>query len=65
MSGDEILLHLRLTVKGIEVGAQVLSLTPETVLLKIDPKTPWDRDALHCLSVAFETIAKTLPLKQS
>ena len=64
MSGDERLLTLKFTVKGIEAEAQVIQLTSETVLLKIDPKTPWDGAALRCLSVALEMIAKTLPLKR-
>jgi hypothetical protein len=65
MPGEEHLLTLKFTVKGVEAEAQVISLTPDTVLLRIDPRAPWDTAALRCLSIALETIAKTLPLKRS
>jgi len=54
-------MHFKFNVKGIQVGAEVVALTPETVLLRIDPKAPWDAEALRCLSAVLEVLAKTLP----
>ena len=64
VSGDS-LMNLKFSVKGIQVEAEVFALTPETVLLRIDPKAPWDADALRCLSAVLEMLSKTLPLKHS
>jgi hypothetical protein len=58
-------MHLKFNVKGIQVEAEVLALTPDTVLLRIDPKAPWDANALRCLSAVLEMLAKTLPLRSS
>lgn len=63
MSGDR-LVSLRFHVKGMVVEAEVLAFTPDTVLLKIDPKCPFDADALRCLSALLEMLAKTLPFKR-
>lgn len=60
--GDS-LLSISFNVKGIQAEAEVRALTPETVLLRIDPKTPWDAEALRCLSGILDMLAKTLPLK--
>jgi hypothetical protein len=65
MATGDSLLNLKFHVKGIDVGAEVLALTPETVLLRIDPKAPWDAEALRCLSAMLATLANTLPLKRS
>jgi hypothetical protein len=62
VAGDS-LLNLKFSVKGIQAEAEVLTLTPDTVSLRIDPKTPWDAEALRCLSAVLEMLAKTLPYK--
>ena len=64
MSPDETVVCMTFTVKGIKVTAEVMSLTPDTVRLSIDPKAPWDVHALRCLSVALEMVAKILLLKR-
>ena len=64
MSPDETVMCMTFTVQGIKVTAEVMSLTPETVRLNIDPKAPWDVHALRCLSVALEMVAKILLLKR-
>lgn len=61
--GGDALLHLRIKGNGIEAEVKVVSLTAGTVLLRIDPTTPWDGDALLHLSAALQVVAKTLPSK--
>ena len=64
MVPGDTLLSISFNVKGIQADAEIRALTPETVLLRIDPKTPWDAEALRCLSAVLNMLAKTLPLKQ-
>lgn len=62
MAGEDVV--VRVKVRGTETGgeaeAAVGVLTPQTVVVKIDPSTAWDRDALHELSLALDLVAKTL-----
>ena len=60
MLPNDRLLSLKFNVKGIEVEAEFVPLTPETVQLRIDPKTPWDAEALRCLGSFMEMLATTL-----
>jgi hypothetical protein len=67
MAGDDMLFHLKVKViaTGGEAEAAVEALTPRTVLIRIDPNTQWDSEALRHLSVALEIVSKTLPLKSA
>jgi hypothetical protein len=67
MGEGDLLFRLKVKVSdtGGEAEAEVVALTPQTVLLKIDPHSAWDRDALRHLSAALEVLAKTLPLRAS
>ena len=66
MAGDDLLFHIR--VKAHEAGwegdgdadAEIFALTPDTALVRVNPITPWNGDALHRLSVALEVVAQTL-----
>jgi hypothetical protein len=67
MTGKDVVCHIKLRVNetGGEAEAEVVAITPRTVVVKIDPTTPWDADALQRLSVALDVVAKTLPFKPS
>jgi len=67
MASDDVLFQIKLTVNqtGGEAEAEIVAVTPQTVLVRIDPNTPWDSEALHHLGVALEVVAKTLPVKRA
>jgi hypothetical protein len=61
MGGDDVILHLRINVAETRAEIEVVSQTPRTVLVRIDPTTPWDSDGLRHLSTALQIVAKTMP----
>lgn len=63
MTGKDVVCHIKLRVHetGGEAEAEVVAVAPNTVVVKIDPTTLWDSDALHRLSVALDVVAKSLP----
>lgn len=63
MTGKDVVCHIKLRVHetGGEAEAEVVAVAPNTVVVKIDPNTLWDSDALHRLSVALDVVAKSLP----
>lgn len=67
MIGKEVLFHINLRVSetGGKAQAEIVTLTPQTVSVRIDPNTAWDSDALRQLSAALDVVAKTLPFQES
>jgi len=65
MGAGDIVLHLSINVADTRAELQVVSHTPRTVLVKIDPTKPWDSDGLHHLSTALQIVAKTMPFRES
>lgn len=61
MGSGDVILHLRINVADTQAEIEVVSQTPRTVLVKIDPTTPWDSDGLLHLSTALQIVAKTMP----
>ena len=64
MGGGDVILHLRINVADTQAEIEIVSQTPRTVLVKIDPTTPWDSDGLLHLSTALQIVAKTLPFRE-
>ena len=66
MTGDDVSFHIRLKANKPkwegeeEADAEIIALTPDTALVRTNPITPWDSEALHRLSVALEVASQTL-----
>lgn len=65
MAGDDVILRLRISSGDTEAQVEIVSQTSRMVLVRIDPRTPWDSSALLHLSSALQIVAKTLPLRES
>jgi hypothetical protein len=65
MGGGDVILHLRISVADTQAEIKIVSQTPRTVLVNIDPTAPWDSDGLLHLSTALQIVAKTLPFRES
>jgi hypothetical protein len=65
MGSGDIILHLIINVGDTRAEVEVVSHTPRTVFVKIDPTKSWDSDGLRHLSTALQVVAKTLPFRES
>jgi hypothetical protein len=70
MAGGDAVFHIR--VKAVpsawegdpDADAEIIALTPETALVRVNPTTAWDSDGLRRLSVALEVAAQALERAQ-
>lgn len=65
MGSGDIILHLIIDVGDTRAELEVVSHTPRTVFVKIDPTKSWDSDGLRHLGTALQVVAKTLPFRES
>lgn len=66
MAGDDALFHIKVTVnqsgwgENGEADAEIIAVTADSAVVRVDPNTRWDSEALHRLGVALEVAAQTL-----
>jgi hypothetical protein len=65
MARGDVILHLIISVGDTRAELEVVSHTPRTVFVKIDPTKSWDSDGLRHLGTALQVVAKTLCSRQS
>jgi len=63
MGSGDIILHLIIDVGDTRAELEVVSHTPRTVFVKIDPTKSWDSDGLRHLGTALQVVAKTLSFR--